>query len=260
MRTPNTTNLHTHGMHMDPATDSIFLEAHPGGNLTYEYTIPPNHAPGVHWYHSHRHGATAMQVMGGLLGALIVDFPGDETPPEALASMEEHLLVLTHVSACSCNPTTDPFRIVDYMELSDAIINQLDPDFEFADEDVKDVYLTNGQFQPSLTIQPGEWHRFELINAVGDTYLEVEVRTEIDGGDSVCPACRLHKTALLCFFSRANYITITAVSVVMLVLSRLSCHVHSCATCWFCARLAACAPWAGTVFILTQGLVMLNLC
>jgi hypothetical protein len=183
-RTPNITNIHTHGPHMDPAMDSIFDEVEPGHSHTYAYEIPSNHAPGVHWYHSHHHGASALQVMGGLLGAFIVDFPEFQTPPEALSAMEEHLLVLTHVSACTCNPTNDPFRIVDYMEIHDGTLSQLDPDFDFVG-DIMDVYMTNGQYQPSLTIQPGEWHRLDVINAVGDAYLDLEIRTEIDGGNTV---------------------------------------------------------------------------
>lgn len=34
--------------------------------------LPDFHAPGTHWYHSHKHGSTASQVANGLAGALIV--------------------------------------------------------------------------------------------------------------------------------------------------------------------------------------------
>jgi hypothetical protein len=42
-----------------------------------------------------------------------------------------------------------------------------------------DVYLTNGLYQPSLAVAPGAWTRMEVVNAVGDTYLELEVRTGV---------------------------------------------------------------------------------
>lgn len=48
MHAPNSTNLHTHGLHIDPAVDTIFTTAEPaGGSLTYEYRIPADHAPGA---------------------------------------------------------------------------------------------------------------------------------------------------------------------------------------------------------------------
>lgn len=51
------TNIHTHGLHVDPSADSIFKVAAPnGGVVQYEYNIPQDHAPGIHWYHSHIHG------------------------------------------------------------------------------------------------------------------------------------------------------------------------------------------------------------
>ena len=53
--------------------------------------------------------------MGGLVGAIVVDSAVDM--PDAFTAMTPHLLVLTHISMCSCNPTTDPFRIISYFDL-----------------------------------------------------------------------------------------------------------------------------------------------
>ena len=76
MHQPNTTNIHTHGLHIDPNVDSIYLAAQPGGGtLEYKYQLPAAHSPGLHWYHAHTHGSSAMQLMGGLVGALIVQAP-----------------------------------------------------------------------------------------------------------------------------------------------------------------------------------------
>jgi hypothetical protein len=62
MRYPNHTNVHTHGLHIDPAVDNVMLHAAPGETLVYAYTIPDNHMAGTHWYHSHQHGSSALQV------------------------------------------------------------------------------------------------------------------------------------------------------------------------------------------------------
>ncbi len=51
IHSPNTTNVHTHGLHIssvEPA-DSIFTEVEPGGTYTHVYNIPADHAGGTHW-------------------------------------------------------------------------------------------------------------------------------------------------------------------------------------------------------------------
>jgi L-ascorbate oxidase len=70
----NGTNLHTHGLWVNPAGngDNVLLSINPGVSFQYEYKIPPEHAAGTFWYHTHRHGSTALQVSSGMAGALVV--------------------------------------------------------------------------------------------------------------------------------------------------------------------------------------------
>src|SRR5262249_41470207 len=76
----NGTNLHAHGLWVSPAgnSDNVLLSINPGVDFQYEYNIPPDHPSGTFWYHSHRHGSTALQVSSGMAGALIVR--GDRLP------------------------------------------------------------------------------------------------------------------------------------------------------------------------------------
>lgn len=76
----NGTNLHTHGLWVSPTgnSDNVLLSINPGTSFQYEYNIPPDHPAGTYWYHSHRHGSTALQVSSGMAGALIVR--GDRVP------------------------------------------------------------------------------------------------------------------------------------------------------------------------------------
>ena len=90
----NTTNLHTHGLHVSPGEDDVFSTVAPGGSRAYAYAIPADHQPGVLWYHAHWHGATMVQVMGGLVGALIVDAGPAAPLPPWLAALPELVLVL----------------------------------------------------------------------------------------------------------------------------------------------------------------------
>ena len=63
MRQANITNMHTHGLHVDPSADNVIIGVAPGGgSKTYTYEIPANHLPGTHWYHSHHHGSSSLQV------------------------------------------------------------------------------------------------------------------------------------------------------------------------------------------------------
>ncbi len=78
----NGTNLHTHGLWINPSgnSDNVLLSVNPGVNFQYEYNIPPDHPAGTYWYHSHRHGSTALQVSSGMAGALIVRGTRPPTP------------------------------------------------------------------------------------------------------------------------------------------------------------------------------------
>jgi L-ascorbate oxidase len=70
----NGTNLHTHGLWVNPSGngDNVLISVNPGVSFQYEYNIPSDHPAGTFWYHTHRHGSTALQVSSGMAGALIV--------------------------------------------------------------------------------------------------------------------------------------------------------------------------------------------
>jgi FtsP/CotA-like multicopper oxidase with cupredoxin domain len=70
----NGTNLHSHGLWVSPTgnSDNVLLSINPGVSFQYEYNLPPDHPSGTFWYHTHRHGSTALQVSSGMAGALIV--------------------------------------------------------------------------------------------------------------------------------------------------------------------------------------------
>jgi FtsP/CotA-like multicopper oxidase with cupredoxin domain len=76
----NGTNLHFHGLNVNPSGngDNVLLSINPGVQFEYEIAISPEHPAGTFWYHTHRHGSTALQVSSGMAGALIVR--GDRVP------------------------------------------------------------------------------------------------------------------------------------------------------------------------------------
>lgn len=78
----NGTNLHTHGLWVNPGGngDNVLISINPGVSFQYEYNIPSDHPAGTFWYHTHRHGSTALQVSSGMAGALIVRGNRPPTP------------------------------------------------------------------------------------------------------------------------------------------------------------------------------------
>lgn len=175
----NTTNVHTHGLHVDPKIDSIFRKAEPGQTLEYELPIPASHAPGVHWYHSHSHGSSAMQIMGGLLGGIIVD-----DVPAGLKAIPEVIVVVHHLKFESANtqncgnqfPIFDPFKVYSVDEMAAEGKSDLVADPVFANPAIKEFLLVNGQYQPSLSMRPNEQKRLRIVIATGaeTPYLEFE--------------------------------------------------------------------------------------
>ena len=92
LRHPNTTNIHLHGLHVSPSgiADNVFRMVAPGTSARSVYRIPPNHPPGVFYYHPHYEGSTLLQTMASMAGFLVVEDP-KESPPE-LTRMREFLL------------------------------------------------------------------------------------------------------------------------------------------------------------------------
>lgn len=76
----NGTNLHFHGLNVNPSGngDNVLLSVNPGVKFEYEIAIAPEHPAGTFWYHTHRHGSTALQVGSGMAGPLIIK--GDRLP------------------------------------------------------------------------------------------------------------------------------------------------------------------------------------
>jgi len=112
----NGTNLHTHGLWVNPAGngDNVLLSINPGVTFEYEYKIPGGHPAGTFWYHTHRHGSTAIQVSSGMAGALIIRGDRDPTPTATgdldtlLDGLTDRVLVFQQIQyACRDAPTAD---------------------------------------------------------------------------------------------------------------------------------------------------------
>jgi L-ascorbate oxidase len=120
----NGTNLHSHGLWVNPAgnSDNVLISINPGVDFEYEYNVPSDHPAGTFWYHTHRHGSTAMQVASGMAGALIIRGTRPPTPKEngdidvllratTRQSFQERIIVAQQIQyACRENGKTGPIK------------------------------------------------------------------------------------------------------------------------------------------------------
>jgi len=141
----NTTNLHTHGLHVSPAgiSDNIFRSMVPGQSHDIEIAIPADHPRGTYWYHPHHHGSADVQMTSGMCGALIIE--GDFDDVAEIAAATERLLILNEV-------------LFDYrgtIETYDTVWPEAVPRF----------LSVNGQREPVIRMRPGEVQRWRLIHA-----------------------------------------------------------------------------------------------
>ncbi len=97
---PNASNIHTHGLHISGKTpgDDVgrSFEGQRGGDFVYD--IPADHMGGTFWYHAHHHGATMLQVAGGMFGLIVIDDSNDGMPVN-VANMEEKQFVIGFLDA-----------------------------------------------------------------------------------------------------------------------------------------------------------------
>eukprot|EP01084_Bolivina_argentea_P128069 226431_1 len=156
-RDPNTTNLHTHGLHispLSPADDALAIVL-PGGNITYTYRIPCNHSGGVHYYHPHHHPSVQLQLAGGAAGAIIVeDEAMEEGLPDWYTDMRELVLFINHIDSTFIR---DGYPTRTTEQQANQKVLYLTPRFE-------DVYLVNGEYQPTVCQEESEWIKFRFVH------------------------------------------------------------------------------------------------
>ncbi|MEZ0469858.1 multicopper oxidase family protein [Luteimonas salinilitoris] len=146
------TNLHFHGMQVSAleAGDNIFRIAQPHTRMNYTIKLPPNHSPGVYWYHSHFHGAVQRQVSGGIAGPILVEGMLDPFPE--LRGIKEQVLVMRN------------FQKTHTGKLASRIITG-----------APSIRTINGQFQPEIRISPGETQLWHLLNVAANQYFRLKI-------------------------------------------------------------------------------------
>jgi FtsP/CotA-like multicopper oxidase with cupredoxin domain len=176
------TNLHFHGLtvppvcHEDDVLKTSILPSDPP--FEYRFRIPENEPPGLYWYHPHIHGFSAVEVLGGASGALIIE--GIERAVPALAGVPERVLVIRDQDLL--NPKAPPSK-------SEPVVPKLfiDRDGDSAnngtgfgqpakDLSVNFVPVPYPDYPPArITMRPRERQLWRVLNASAMTYLNLAV-------------------------------------------------------------------------------------
>ena len=171
---PNTTNLHTHGLHVypgiygestNPEYGDYVVDPNYGGVMPdgdsrqYVYHIPKGHPEGPFYYHPQYHGSSALQVASLMSGAIIVRGPVDDLPEMAQAA---ELLFLFQAPYFAVNKLLDGNFGVPQGRLEK--LEQLTRHPTGQGSGNAQVVLINGVRQPTIVLHCGEVQRWRFIN------------------------------------------------------------------------------------------------
>jgi FtsP/CotA-like multicopper oxidase with cupredoxin domain len=165
----NTTNLHTHGLHVSPVgnSDNVLLAIAPQSNFAYEIKVPRSHPSGSFWYHAHTHGSTSIQVGSGMAGALVIDDDEGKIPTTlAAANKNEKVMVfqttlynekgeLNDITALFPDPTNKEKKLD---------CEQIKKQAQMTWACSKRRITINGQIVPKIKMRPGEVQRWRMID------------------------------------------------------------------------------------------------
>lgn len=161
----NTTNLHTHGLHVSPKgnSDNVLLAIAPQQKQKYDIRLPGDHTRGTYWYHAHAHGSTAIQVGSAMAGALIVDDDPRAIPRSLAAANAGEKVMMIQTMLYDANGEANN-------------ITAFFPDGPSSDslcaagssactwQSSKRRVTINGQLVPVIRMRPGEVQRWRVID------------------------------------------------------------------------------------------------
>lgn len=182
----NSTNLHTHGLHVpcQGNADNPFLDVEPGESLEYFIQLPEDHTGGCYWYHPHVHGGVNQQIRSGMCGALIVNGPLDEVPEIAAAT--EQVLIF-QILEVDYNTTADRWEVPDPVPTAATSDDIFDNCLVFTtlngqtgmvgDPDTCTTIDHDDQL-PCITMQPGEVQRWRIFNLTNEVFMPLTIENE----------------------------------------------------------------------------------
>jgi FtsP/CotA-like multicopper oxidase with cupredoxin domain len=119
-----------------------------------EGTLRMGQAPGTHWYHAHKHGSTAINVMNGMTGAFIIEGRYDD---ELNRFYGEYVLK----GGVHWNTRSQPVLVLNQLGTTPNLLSGA-PGPKAAEGGVP--FAVNGRIKPKARMQPGEVQLWRIVN------------------------------------------------------------------------------------------------
>jgi L-ascorbate oxidase len=211
----NPTNLHTHGLIVEPrragkglATygDYIFVltynskngpipAAHEGMDVSkdstdYEIDIPPGHPSGLFWFHPHAHGLALNQISAGLAGIITIGDPADYLCDQPGCSgysghipVRQMILKDTQILASGDMLTQQDTQLcAQHPAAGDAARDGFCPGQRYTDQSGpvdrtggQWFFTVNGQVFPNIPVRTGTGEIWRITNASGGNTYELGI-------------------------------------------------------------------------------------
>lgn len=212
MLAANPTNLHTHGLIVEPrrATtddptygDFIYVLGYPQGKLpsmqdpgldytdqpiNYDIYIPKDHPSGLFWFHPHAHGLALNQVSEGLAGIITVGNPNDYLFSRGKSGLPQgsqvRHLILKDMQVLPDNTVLDQ-EDPDFCEHDPSFSNRngFCPGISYTNDDGtvvdyrggKWIFSINGQVFPTIPVTHGNGEVWRITNTSGSRAYDLQL-------------------------------------------------------------------------------------
>lgn len=145
----------------------------------YRFQLPADHPSGLYWYHPHYHGSTALQVVNGMAGLILVKGPIDAVPE--IAAARDELLAIQNIKVKPLNKAGTMWGLepIAYRPPKSGGLSPQSP-VELITANGKLVMIIDRrgakpiarrQSLPVYKMQPGEVMRLRILNGTDGIFL-----------------------------------------------------------------------------------------
>jgi FtsP/CotA-like multicopper oxidase with cupredoxin domain len=139
----------------------------PGGQANRALpTLQMGQAPGIHWYHAHKHGSTTINVLNGMTGAFIIEGSYDDDLNRSFGTIEVPNPGGAQGSSLKVPWTrAQPVLVLNELGVSPTLLGGgSGPNIPFS---------VNGRMQPVLTMRPNEVQLWRIVNTSSRTFANI---------------------------------------------------------------------------------------
>jgi FtsP/CotA-like multicopper oxidase with cupredoxin domain len=217
----NPTNLHTHGLVIEPRVptasrptygDNIFVLVYPqnatvqpngthnhgaikSGFVDYDYDIPKDHPLGSFWFHPHAHGIALNQVSSGLSGIITIGSIGDYACADAAcrnpiqeSSVRHFILKDSQIAQDPNSTNTGLLMSQEDPGFCDGAVGQGPGYCEGASPDFaggKWFFPVSGQVKPKVAITAADGEDWRLTNSSGSVSYDLHLTNDATQQDMI---------------------------------------------------------------------------